>query len=140
MPGPITRHINTLRLHRQVSRIESGEYMLIGGQTMSSHVDTELQSCVAQFHELRTRYLDLKKTQREDAKKKAEKRTSTEPNMVVMETWLRKFRENEELCIQQQGADGAFMREFVEATYNMFNLQNKRIDELLALLVEGGEA
>jgi len=107
---------------------------------MSTQVDAELRKCVGEFSGLRTRYLDLKKTQREYAKIEVEKRTSTEPNMVVMETWLRKLRENEELCIQQQGADGAFMREFVEATYNMFNLQNKRIDELLALLVEGGEA
>jgi len=94
---------------------------------------------VGEFSGLRTRYLDLKKTQREYAKIEVEKRTSTEPNMVVMETWLRKLRENEELCAQPQSQQ-EFMMEFVEATYNMFNLQNKRIDELLALLVEGGEA
>jgi hypothetical protein len=106
---------------------------------MSTQVDAELRKCVGEFSGLRTRYLDLKKAQREYAKREIEKRTSTEPNMVVMETWLRKSHENEELCTQPHSQQ-EFMMEFVEATYNMFNLQNKRIDELLALLVEGGEA
>ena len=39
----------------------------------------------------------------------------------------------------QSHSQQEFMMDFVEATYNLFQLQNKRIDELLALLVEGGE-
>ena len=187
---------------------------------MASQVDTELKGCIKQFNDVRSKYRALKKTQREEAEREAQKVSSIEPNMVVMETWLKKSRWNEELfkkihsvrenstgaqrdylhlsrrdafeddelkAVQgygsqqnihnalknpdvctfaninqiyrnslpdklraeqyikphgcaQPNSQQEFMMDFVEATYNLFQLQNKRIDELMALLVEGGEA
>ena len=75
-------------------------------KAMASQVDAELLKCVGEFNGLKARYLDLKKTQRENAKKEVKKRTSAEPNMAVMETWLRKSRENEELFKKMHSLSG----------------------------------
>ena len=56
---------------------------------MASQLDTELKDCIKQFNDARSKYRALKKIQREEAEREAQKMSSIEPNMAVMETWLK---------------------------------------------------
>lgn len=56
-----------------------------------------------------------------------------EANLLFMKVWLDKYSNNNKL---RSDEPSEFMKQYVEATYNLFQIQQKRIDDLEKMLKE----
>ena len=152
---------------------------------METPIESEINSCMMNMKHLQTKYWELQKEKQEQEAKKEIKIQETEPNMAVMESWLRKnnvimehdkmAEEAKSKCLALDRCNGCdliskeeqqyirqnyskyrynsrskieiapnfhnhnqytgntpseFMNDYIEATYNLFKIMQKRIDEL----------
>lgn len=105
---------------------------------MHSQFETELNDCVIQMTQLQKKIDRLNKDKNDYDKKQQH----IEPNMKVLSNWLKKSEQVITLfqeTIYSSDIDGKaktsqapteFMKEYIEATYNIFQIQQNRIDEL----------
>ena len=56
-----------------------------------------------------------------------------EANLLFMKVWLDKYSNNNKV---RSDDPSEFMKQYVEATYNLFQIQQKRIDDLEKILKE----
>jgi len=156
---------------------------------MSSHIETEMNSCLSEMERLQAKMMELQKQKEMEEHKQKEKTIQVEPNMTVMENWLDKYKsiilakkeeqkyndildgkikvndeeilrisdnirrrknkkkiskdrnENLDLLFHTQkhkapDTPSQFMIDFIEATHNLFQIQQKRIDELENVVAE----
>ncbi len=61
------------------------------------------------------------------------KNKNPEANLLFMKVWLDKNSNNNKL---RSDEPSEFMKQYVEATYNLFQIQQKRIDDLEKMLKE----
>ena len=61
------------------------------------------------------------------------KNKNPEANLLFMKVWLDKNSNNNKL---RSDESSEFMKQYVEATYNLFQIQQKRIDDLEKILKE----
>ncbi len=59
------------------------------------------------------------------------KNKNPEANLLFMKVWLDKNSNNNKL---RSDEPSEFMKQYVEATYNLFQIQQKRIDDLEKML------
>ena len=152
---------------------------------METPIEIEINSCLINMKHLQAKMQELQKTKQEQEAKKKIKIQETEPNMAVMESWLRRNKEimehdkmakeakikytalgkcngcdliskEEQKTIHQNyrkycynsrskieiaqnfhhhsqytgNTPSEFMNDYIEATYNLFKIMQKRIDEL----------
>ena len=157
---------------------------------MASHLEMEMNSCLTEMERLQSKMMELQQTKKQQDTEEEEKTKQIEPNMEVMEKWLKsiaktkdeytieqkvnnidmfrrscgKVTEQEKglfkqwVSIQEQRNRGKassqhvelfqkkaykrpdtpsqFMINFIEATHNLFQIQQKRIDELETVVAE----
>jgi hypothetical protein len=153
---------------------------------MASHLEMEMNSCLTEMEHLQSKMMELQQTKKQQDVKEKEKTEQIEPNLEVMEKWLKSVvgeRENTQKAknlyksltkdtspekrkeiwklrniyyndmrrewrspvqeplfqIQQHKAPDTasqFMIDFIEATHNLFQIQQKRIDELETVVAE----
>ena len=153
---------------------------------MASHLEMEMNSCLTEMERLQSKMMELQQTKKQQDVKEKEKTEQIEPNLEVMEKWLKSVvgeRENTQKAknlyksltkdtspekrkeiwelrniyyndmrrewrspdqeplfqIQQHKAPDTvsqFMIDFIEATHNLFQIQQKRIDELETVVAE----
>jgi len=145
---------------------------------MDSMIEDQIISCLTDMERLKEQMMDLQKTKIKEDMERENKVKKIEPNIAVLNDWLKNNKEliEEEINnkiiwnkypILHYGGDGGihfpdgsnisnkereivinykktyekrnqrhlsydpnFMKDFIEANYNIFNLQQKRIDEL----------
>jgi len=61
------------------------------------------------------------------------KNKNPEANLLFMKVWLDKYSNNNKV---RSDDPSEFMKQYVEATYNLFQIQQKRIDDLEKMLKE----
>lgn len=61
------------------------------------------------------------------------KNKNPEANLLFMKVWLDKYSNNNKV---RSDEPSEFMKQYVEATYNLFQIQQKRIDDLEKMLKE----
>ena len=78
---------------------------------------------------------DKTKTETETEEVKDELSQNPGANLLFMKVWLDKYNTNKNQKLRSD-EPSEFMKQYVEATYNLFQIQQKRIDDLEQILKE----
>ena len=121
---------------------------------MSSQIETDLTECFNQMMMLEKKIDQLQKEKKIDQlqkdkndkkNKELEKQQHIGPNMKVLSNWLNNSGSVDFVALFQKTAHTSessekvnssqvpteFMKEYIQATHNLFNIQQKRIDLLV---------
>ena len=110
---------------------------------METHLDHEMRQCADQMMELQQKAIELQEQKKEHIHTETSKIRELEPNMEVMKDWLNYHTEQHEYykTYYEHGQSrhwshpshpSQFMKEFIEATFNLFQIQQKKIEDLEA--------
>ena len=56
---------------------------------MASHLEREMNSCLTEMERLQSKMMELQQTKKQQDAEEEEKTKEIEPNMAVMEKWLK---------------------------------------------------
>ena len=56
---------------------------------MASHLEMEMNSCLTEMERLQSKMMELQQTKKQQDAEEEEKTKEIEPNMAVMEKWLK---------------------------------------------------
>ena len=118
----------------------------------------EMKMCFDEMEKLKAKMEELREKRKVDEEKKLLRELTMEPNLKVLKTWLEDYQsclkkqtknnfglrsvENFSTHVIVRSPDSGratgqyynqpseFMEKYVESTYNMFNIINKRLDDI----------